>query len=204
MTLSPKLKAYEDAFDVLNEMYFESALSKPVITIYPEPGTYGHFTPWKSWNDEGVERYEINLAATEVDRPLTDVMCTLLHEMVHQYCTENGIKDTSRGNCYHNKKFKAECEKRGLKVSHDRACGWGVTDPGPAFTDFIEQSKRFEPCRIQLCRVGGGREAQTGSGTGKKPSSTRKDVCPKCGMSVRATKEVNIGCLDCNEKMEEV
>ena len=201
MALSPKLKAYEDAFDALNAHFFESALSKPVLTIYPAPGTYGHFTPWKSWNDEGVERYEINLAATEIDRNLPEVMCTLLHEMVHQYCEENGIKDTSRGNTYHNKKFKAECEKRGLIVKHDRSVGYGITDPGPGFIDYVEHSKAFEPCRIQLRRTCGGRAADTS--TGKKSSSTRKYVCPSCGMSVRATREVNIGCLDCDCQMEE-
>ena len=35
----------------------------------------------------------------------------------------------------------------------------------------------------------------------KKPSSTRKYVCQCCGNSVRATKDVNIICADCNEQM---
>lgn len=34
-----------------------------------------------------------------------------------------------------------------------------------------------------------------------RPSSARKYVCPCCGNSVRATKAVNIACLDCNEQM---
>lgn len=38
----------------------------------------------------------------------------------------------------------------------------------------------------------------------KRPSSTRKLVCPCCGLSVRATKTVNILCGDCMQKMEEV
>ena len=32
----------------------------------------------------------------------------------------------------------------------------------------------------------------------KKPSSTRKYVCPECGQSVRATKEVHLYCADCS------
>ena len=35
----------------------------------------------------------------------------------------------------------------------------------------------------------------------KKPSSTRKYICPKCGNSCRATKTINIICGDCMEKM---
>lgn len=36
----------------------------------------------------------------------------------------------------------------------------------------------------------------------KKPSSTRKYVCPACGMSVRATRDVRLMCIDCMEVME--
>ena len=34
-------------------------------------------------------------------------------------------------------------------------------------------------------------------GKTKRPTSTRKYICPICHNSVRATKNVNIGCLDC-------
>lgn len=200
MPLSPKLKAFEDAFDVLNAHFFESALSKPILTIAPTPGAYGHFTLWKSWRDEKGEHYETNLGAEDIDRPLEDVICTLAHEMVHQFCKENGIKDTSRGNTYHNKNFKRECEKRYLIVEYDKRVGWGVTKPGPGLVDFVNSGK-FEPCRIELHRQGGFRTIDPAGG-GCKQSSTRKYVCPKCGMSVRATREVNIGCLDCGEQME--
>ena len=35
-------------------------------------------------------------------------------------------------------------------------------------------------------------------------SSTRKYICPCCGMSVRATRTVRIACMDCVEQMIEV
>ena len=38
----------------------------------------------------------------------------------------------------------------------------------------------------------------------KRPSSTRKYLCPVCGNSVRATKDVNILCMDCNVQMIKV
>ena len=37
--------------------------------------------------------------------------------------------------------------------------------------------------------------------TPTRTSSTRKYICPCCGNSVRATKEVNLACLDCNAPM---
>ena len=81
--LSEKLAAFENAFDTLNRIYFENKLSKSVVTIYPTPGAYGHFSCAKVW-ERGSERYhEINLAAADIARPLTDVIATLVHEMVN-------------------------------------------------------------------------------------------------------------------------
>lgn len=58
-----------------------------------------------------------------------------------------------------------------------------------------------------IIRVGGTGAAHSGAtgveNGGKRPSSTRKLICPKCGQSVRATKQVNIICGDCMIKMEE-
>ena len=34
----------------------------------------------------------------------------------------------------------------------------------------------------------------------RKPSSTRKYICPCCGNSFRATKNINVLCMDWNEK----
>lgn len=197
--LARKLASFEKAFDLLNSRFFESALSKSVITIYPTPCAYGHFTPWHSWEGADGEKYcEINLGAETVNRPVIESIATLVHEMVHQYCFEKGIKDTSRGGTYHNKRFKAEAEARGLSISYDNRIGWSITKPGKALLD-MERDGAFEECERELNRLGGtGRSGAPGT---KKASSTRKYVCPCCGMSVRATKAVHIMCMDCSEEM---
>jgi len=41
----------------------------------------------------------------------------------------------------------------------------------------------------------------TFGGIAPRKSSSRKYACPCCGMSVRATKVVNIACLDCDEQL---
>lgn len=198
MTLSQKLKAYERAFDVLNKAFFESALSKPIITANPTPGAYGHFTTWKSWKDDQGEHYEINLNPEHIDRPIEEVVATLVHEMVHLYCHEKGIQDTSRSGNYHNKKFKAEAEKRHLSVTYSRKYGWAHTKPEQKLIDFAN-TKRFDACRKELHRKPEGNPKIGGSS--RATSSTRKYECPCCGMSVRATRNVNIACLDCDEQM---
>lgn len=63
MKVSNEVKFLEDAFDVLNEKYFESALSKCAITIQSSPIAHGHFTPWEAWTDAERSYNEINLGA---------------------------------------------------------------------------------------------------------------------------------------------
>lgn len=48
----------------------------------------------------------------------------------------------------------------------------------------------------------GGYSAGTTPTDGKRPSSTRKYICPCCHNSVRATKDVHIICADCAEMMQ--
>lgn len=198
--LSAKLESLEAAFDALNRELFDNALSKTVITISPTPGSYGHFTPWKSWEaQDGAKYCEINLGAETLDRPIVETMATLVHEMVHQWCYEHDLRDASRGNTYHNKVFKLEAEKRGLVIGYDKRVGWSVTKPGERLL-VMQRQGAFRACEVELRRLGSGRAAD---GKAKKKSSTRKYACPECGMGVRATKEVNIVCGDCGVRMVE-
>lgn len=87
----------EKAFDILNKVYFESALPKVMITIQSRPKAYGYITTQEVWKDEAASYYEINISAEHLDRPIENVLATLQHEMVHLYCMVNGISDTSKG-----------------------------------------------------------------------------------------------------------
>lgn len=211
MQISDEVRFLEETFDVLNEQYFESALQKIAITIQSTPRAYGHFTPWDSWDDNGEKIKEINIGAESLDRPMANIVATLLHEMVHYYCHVNGIKDTSRSNTYHNKRFKEETEKRGLIIQYARGIGHSVTQPAQELVELIIL-QGWEN-RLKLYRERGF-ERSIAPGfddddafavkPGKKKSSTRKYVCPCCGMSIRATKIVRIACMECNDtQMEE-
>ena len=192
--LSSQLKAFEQAFGILNDRLFESALPKTVITITPTARAYGHFTPSEVWkNGRGETFHEINLDAGTLDRTSIQMMATLTHEMVHLFCWENGIKDTSRRGRYHNKQFKAAAEEHGLIISYDSSIGWSSTEPGKKLL-LLEKEGAFATIREALCRPRSGVKHSA-------KSSTRKYVCPVCGLSVRATREVDINCNECNEKM---
>ena len=198
-------------FDLLNDRYFEGALSRPVITIQSTPRAYGHYTLYDAWSVDGEQGMrEINIGAGTLARPIENVVATLLHEMVHFWNDTHGIKDCSRGNTYHNKRFKELAEKCDLHIDHHPTYGWSVTSPTDALIEFCIENNLTE---IRLCRNEGLSLGGTGTGstgthsgastgaTGRKKSSTRKYYCPCCGMSVRATKVVHIGCLDCQEPL---
>ena len=120
--------------------------------------------------------------------------------MVHYWNYENGIQDCSRGGTYHNKRFKEAAEARDLCIEHDARYGWTITSPADGLLDFILQNgltdillNRNEASGFQI--TGTGTHSGNTNGAPPKPSSTRKYICPCCGMSVRATKEVRIMCI---------
>ena len=195
-------------FDLLNAEFFESALSRPTITIQSTPRAYGHFSLREdTWISKLGGTHEINIGAGTLGRPIEEVAATLLHEMVHYYNYVNGIQDCSRGGTYHNRKFKEAAEAHGLVVQHSEKYGWSHTAPSDALLD-LAIACGLSDILINRNEYSGFQITGTGTHSGNpfgttlpKKSSTRKYICPCCGMSIRATKAVNIACLDCEEKM---
>ena len=188
----------EKIFRALNSRYFDSQLEEPVITIQSTPRAYGHVTVAKAWaRADGERRHELNIGAGTLDRPIENVVATVLHEMVHLYHLQNGIKDCSRNGTYHNKTFRDAAQARDLEISYDKRIGWSVTEPSDVLVEFIIEQGWED---VHMSRTEGfsargiGTPGKSGAGTGGtqngggRPSSTRKLVCPKCGQSVRPTK----------------
>ena len=196
-------------FDLLNEEFFENELSRPTITIQSTPRAYGHFSLREdTWVSKLGGTHEINIGAGTLSRPIEEVVSTLLHEMVHYYNYERGVQDCSRGNTYHNRKFREEAERRGLIVEHSDKYGWSHTSPSDLLLDFVLEND-LSDILINRNEFSGFQMGGTGTHSGTpitptaKKSSSRKYICPCCGTSIRATKNVNIGCLDCGAPMIE-
>jgi DNA-directed RNA polymerase subunit RPC12/RpoP len=217
------LKQYQEmleyAFDVFNRVYFNNELPPVVITIQDSKRSYGHYTVYAEWRVENERLHEINVSSSYLNRPLPAVLSTLVHEMVHFYCALHGIKDCSgSGNRYHNKNFKREAEARGLIISQAPYIGWSVTQPSPEFIEVIRSNGIEKPLDINRdgytgVMVGRGGDDDGNGNTvlgpdglpiAKKRSSTRKYICPKCGNSFRATKDIRVLCIDCNEQFIKV
>lgn len=170
---------------------------------------HGHFTTGKVWRTGEERRYEINISSASLNQECAFLAGVLVHEMVHEYCAEHGIKDTSNNGVYHNKNFRHIAETHGLEVEHHPKYGWTITSPGLELLDFVEEQgwQDFQMVEsLNLLDVLGtlpkGGNSSAGAETRtKKPSSTRKYICPKCGNSCRATKVINLICGDCMEKM---
>lgn len=184
----------EKMFRQLNKDKFGGELETPIITIQSTPKAYGHITCSKIWKSvKGGSQYELNIAAESLNRPIANVVSTLLHEMVHLYNLMHGIQDCSRGETYHNKKFKAKAEEVGLIIKYNPKIGWSITEPGEELIQYINK-KGWTDILINRSTV-------VSAGM-RKPSSTRKYQCPDCGLSVRATKFVRIVCLECATELE--
>ncbi len=169
-------------------------------TIQSSLKAYGHCTTKKIWASGSDRYYELNLSAEYLSRPIENVLATLVHEMVHICCMETGIKDTSNNGRYHNKRFKTEAEMRDLKIAYAPTIGWSVTEPTEGFIRNLKAWGLYDACENYRL---GALQTDDSEGTDKprKKSSTRKYYCPVCGNSVRATKDVNILCMDCNVQM---
>ena len=210
LTKYSRLAGYlEKLYDKINADFFDNELERPVITIQSSSRSYGHYTLYDAWSVKGEGHKEINIAAGTLNRPIEHTICTLVHEMCHQYNNEiANTQDCSRGGgMYHNKYFKLTAEAHGLKVDRSEKYGWSITSPSDELLEWILNNNIQE---IKLnrndfygTRIAGG-NAATSSGIPTAPTKTsnsRRYICPCCHMIIRATRSVNVLCGDCMTTM---
>lgn len=205
-TIRPIVKSLEDMFDSLNSRFFDSKLEHPVLTVSPDTtkGAYGWFTTYRAWSTEPGKNglkdggyYEINMCAEHLQRPIEEVVGTLLHEMVHLYCTMNHIKDTSRNGWYHNDAYRKAAEAHGLTAEKTEKYGYSKTSLSPETLEWLKTliSETGEPGFAIHRKALPKRMQKT------KKNHSYKYTCPNCGNSVRATKSVCVACMDCSVQM---
>lgn len=198
----------EKMYNTLNTDFFNGELEVPIITVQSKPGTWGHCSVAKVWRRKEDSTFEMNIAAEVLDKELEEIIDTLLHEMIHLYCRMHNIKETSRGGKYHNGKFKELAEKCNLVCVKYGQYGWNTVGKGneklieyalaKGWTELMIGRGTVSPIFVGATGTASNNESTPGQ---KAPSSTRKYICPKCKMSVRATKDVYIICGNCKEDM---
>lgn len=194
MKMSDVVAKLEGLFDILNRVYFENALPKPVITVQSTPKAYGHCSTKKIWSNDTAGQYEINIGAEYLNRPSAKTAATMCHEMVHLYCLVNDIADTCQKGRYHNKIFKAEAEARDLEIGYDRAIGYSLTEPTEAFKKTLEDNGFV--LEVPFARVAPKPKAKA------EREKAHKYVCPICGQEVKTTADLSLICGVCEVRME--
>lgn len=194
------LKELYKAFKLFNDHYYSGSLPEPSITIQGKgnrKNIMGYCTVDKVWLDtiNSKDKYEIAIIGEYLNRGMNQVLSTLLHEMVHLYNLVNDIKDTSRNGTYHNKKFKDVAEDHGLFIDKDNRIGWSHSTLTPESKDLISKSDLNEE-PFSLIRLDPSQIAESDSDDNKRMSRSkrRKYVCPICGETINANKEIFIIC----------
>ena len=199
----------ERIFRLANSCWFNSELPEPIISIMASEKSYGHYTKYDAWDVKGEGRREINISAgTLNNRPIENVVATMIHEMCHMYAdVVLNVQDCSNRGIYHSKVFKQIAEAHGLVVTRSERYGWSHTEPSDALIEWILEAgideikiNRTEPSGFYAV---GGPKASNGGAESTKPkvdrSGTRRWTCPKCGTIIRSTREVRVICADCME-----
>lgn len=202
----------EKLYDKLNADFFNGELDRPVITIQSTPRAYGHYSLIPYWNVDGTAKRELNIAAgTLNNRPIENVIATLLHEMCHQYNNEiANVQDCSRGGTYHNKHFRQVAETHGLTVTRSEKYGWSTTSPSDKLLDWILtndiQEIKLNRNEYYGIRITGGNAAANGGTDAPpavRPNHNHRYICPVCKNIARSGKALNLICGDCLVAMME-
>jgi len=208
--MKKQIEVLYEAFGIANTEIFNGEIPTPTITIQTKGNAkaYGWCSVQPIW--VGTEKtHELNISAEYANRPFTEIMGTLIHEMVHLHNISKGLKDVSRGGSYHNKTFRDTATLVGFIVEKSDKHGWAHTKVGDGLGDTIHgwnlDESTFDTARIDFDTYvpEDGKEGEDPkTGAKKKKSSSIKYVCPDCGAITRATKELNIYCGDCGVAFE--
>lgn len=182
------------AFDLFNEHYFDNELPPCMITLQKKrPNNNGSFMAEPTWFNTQFddETYEININPINMNRDPEEILETLLHEIVHYYCTLNNIKDVKSGG-EHTIEYKNVCESHGLNCELDEDKGYNQTSLNDEsielVKDLIEEYKDdFVYMYVPKKEV-------------KK--SQFKFICPQCGAKIYGKMETDVYCGQCGVQLE--
>lgn len=166
---------------------------KLYVNVQTSKGAFGHFSQNRWIMGENKEKVdELALNPEYFTNPL-EVIDTMLHELVHVYCQQNNIKDTSRNGYYHNQKFKKVAEEFGLTcIATDS--GWNTSPNGNEKKLEALNSTLPYPVTCDMIRRSDSKKKITTHTPRKKP---HEYVCPSCGITIKHKDLIYISCYNC-------
>jgi hypothetical protein len=145
--------------------------------------------PFTNASGDGV--WSIILNPKHFNRPVTMIVETILHELVHAKNAEMGIKDTTgAGIQRHNANFKKTAEQYGLlTLGEDKTYGFYQTDLAPKTLNKVVSVLKLDATAFTLVANSIAKNAPA-----KKVQSQVKFECPACESKARAIPTVVLFC----------
>ena len=169
------------SYDLFNADLFDGRLPPVMLQLRNKPGCYGYFQPNK-WSDRDGRLIDVITldSETATDRPLEELLSTLVHEMAHAYvfhCT-NGRASTGG----HGPQWRKEMERIGLppvRIGLKWKHATHSIDPNGSFhAVFLKHRKQLQDLPWREC-IG------ASSGRASGPDRVRFQ-CPHCTFNVWA------------------
>lgn len=179
------------AADLFNGELFAGALGPVYLTLQNKPGSWGAFMPnrYRSADGEVISSIALD-SVTAVDRPLIELLSTLVHEQCHQAIFERGGRKTTGG---HGPEWRAEMERCGLppvQIGSTWRQATHTIDPHGLFARVYEEhrsSLQGLPWQEESRRAARG-----------KGADRTKYQCPSCGQNAWARPGAELLCGTCS------
>lgn len=208
LQLKPTRETYDrlqQAYEHFNKALFDNALPNALITLQRRKGSFGYFAGDKFSNADGRPADEIALNPLAfAERPVSEILATLVHEMVHLWQHHFGAPGRGR---YHNREWAEKMKAVGLQPTDTGAEGGKET--GESVGHIIIAGGPFEAAAKKLIAkeftIAWKETAVTpsfrpeGGGEATEPAKSGKRLryrCPDCDLKAWAKHDAKLVCGD--------
>jgi predicted SprT family Zn-dependent metalloprotease len=208
-TIKPTKETYDQiqqAYDYLNRTLFKGELPNCLITLQCRNRTYGYFSGDRFGRSDGLVTDEIALNPRHFhNRPVSEVLATLAHEMAHLWQHHHGKPGRGR---YHNREWAERMKAIGLQPTDTGEEGGQET--GDGVHHYVIPDGPFDAAVNKLLTRGftiawiekprAAKVAVEGTDENEKtpaePKSGKrvKYTCPRCNLNAWAKHEVRLIC----------
>lgn len=189
----------QTAYNFFNEKLFGGQLPHCLITLQRQNKTRGYFSPerFASVDMSIVDEIAMNPMHFET-RTVTEILSTLVHEMVHLWQAHFGKPSRS---AYHNAEWGDKMEQIGLMPSDTGKEGGKRT--GQQMTHYIISQGGYAVAVAELLATGLKITWMDRANEKKKKAAARtKYHCDMCNSNVWGKDGLTIMCMACDQEME--
>ncbi len=199
--LSAIANALEHAWSDIQQKHSDVRDAVIVVYRHAKGDRRGHFAQ-DSWTvvgqslDDNPEQGaidEVHISSHILGQGARSVLETLIHEAAHSVATARGIKDVSRQNRWHNRRFSKLADELGLVVERDERIGHVTPDITGETTERYKATLMWLEDQLgDLYQMPPVKIGQT------RKANTTKLVCPTCGRYFRiGNKQLDLGEVIC-------